>query len=210
MSLDFLDSDDWEPAAGEHPTWSLDEIATHPLFMESLPEDSTNSHIEALQAVLYDEETPYGLCSNFKNQGNEALSRGFTEDAIVFYNRALDSGCEDAALLSQVHSNLALVYLKKNEYSKSTDACFRAIGLDPSNLKAYYRGAMASFKLELFSQATYFVMGGLDVDKSHADLLSLQSEIEKAKSVLEAARVQEQSENSSQTTLPKPKYRWRS
>jgi tetratricopeptide (TPR) repeat protein len=208
MSLDFLDSDDWEPASGDHPTWSMDEIGNHPLFMDSLPEDSSNSHIEALQAVLYDEETPYGLCSNFKNQGNEAMARGFMEDAIVFYNRALDSGCEDPTLLSQIHSNLALVYLKKTEYPKCTDECFRAIGLDPTNLKAYYRGGVASLKLDLLSQATYFVKGGLDVDETHVDLQTLQSEIEQAKSVVAAAR--EESKNSSQSTQQKPKYRWRS
>jgi tetratricopeptide (TPR) repeat protein len=209
MSLDFLDDDDWEPASGEHPTWSMEEIGNHPLFMDSLPVEHSNAHIDALQSVLYDEETPYGLCHNFKVQGNDALSRGFLDDAIVFYQNASSSGCEDSALLSQVHSNLALVYLKKKDYPKSTDECFRAIGLDPSNVEAYYRGSLASFKLELYSQAMYFVRGGIDVDPANQDLLKLLEDIEAAKRSQELKKQQIQN-LSAESTQPRPKYRWRS
>jgi len=206
MSLDFLDSDDWEPAAGEHPTWSMDEISNHPLFMDSLPAEASNSHIEALQSVLYDEETPYGLCHNFKAQGNEAVSRGFFDDAVIFYEKALACDCEDAALLSQVHANLALVYLKQTNYPRCNDECYRAIGHDPSNVKAYYRGGVASLKLDLYSQAVYFIRGGLDVDPSNEDLLKLLADVEAAKSAQDLAKQAQ----AAKSAPPKPKYRWNS
>jgi tetratricopeptide (TPR) repeat protein len=205
MSLDFLDSDDWEPAAGEHPTWSMEEIENHPLFMNSISPDSKNEHIDALQSVLYDEETPYGLCHNFKEQGNEALKRGFIKDAIVFYTEALNSNCEDVKLLSQVHSNLALAYLKVGDLPKCADECYRAVGLNPENVKAFFRGAKASQQLELYSQAIYFAKGGLDIEPENVELQKLLSEVQFAREEQEEARRLSAVENST----PSLKFRWR-
>ena len=208
MSLEHLDDDDWEPAPGDHPTWSMEEIDNHPLFMETLSGETTNTHIEALQAVLYDEETPYGLCHNFRNQGNDAFKRGFLNDSVRFYQSAISSGCEEPKLLSLVHANLALVYLKITKLPEAVDECFRAIGLDSSNVKAYYRGALASFKLDLFSQALYFAKGGIDVDSTNKDLLDLLEEIDRAKKAQQIAKENEALNMAALTV--KPKYRWRS
>jgi len=206
MSLDFLDSDDWEPATGEHPTWSMYEIDNHPLFMSSLPNEANNEHIEALQSVLYDEETPYGLCHNFKEQGNEALKRGFIKDSIIFYKQALDSQCEDPKLLSQVHSNLALAHMKAGDLPKCTDECYRAIGLNSENVKAFYRGAQASQQLELFSQAIYFAKGGLGIEPDNTELAILLQSVQEAKDAQDTKKLASEA-----TTVQQPKlrFRWR-
>ena len=206
MSLDFLDNDDWEPAAGEHPTWSMEEIENHPLFMTEASEISNNHHIEALQSVLYDDDSPHSICHNFKEQGNSALSRGLLEDAEIFYRRALDVSCDDVPLLAQVHSNLALVLLKQRKFPECVDECYRAIGLDSSCIKAFYRGALASFELGLYSQGTYFAAGGLEVEKDNEPLLAVNGRLAEAK------RRQEEAKSAASQAVsdkPRPKYRWR-
>ena len=53
-----LEDDDWETAEGEHPTWSMEEIESHPLFMTNVTPDTQNEHVEALQSILFDYESP--------------------------------------------------------------------------------------------------------------------------------------------------------
>lgn len=203
MSLDFLDADDWEPALGEHPTWSMEEIESHPLFMTDLPENPTNVCIEALQSVLYDGDSPYEIAHNFKEQGNSALARGLIDDAIIFYSKGLEIECTDVVLLSQIHCNLALALLKKSLFPQCVDQCYRAIGYDTSNVKAFYRGALASFKLDLYSQGIYFAKGGLDVDKDNEPLCELLASLTAAKLAQDASRAA-----ASTPVAAKPKYRW--
>lgn len=199
------DLDDWNPAPGEHPTWSMEEIESHPLFMTSLQENVSNSHVEALQSVLYEEETPFSVANSLKNQGNEAFRLGLIADSIICYKRALESGCTDRSLLSQIHCNLALGFLRDMKYPECVDECYRAIGEDPANFKAFYRGALASLHLDLYCQGIYFAKGGLEADPENAELKAVLSQLEaKRESQLNAKT--SVSESSSKI---KPKYRWR-
>lgn len=200
-----LEDDDWEVAPGEHPTWSMEEIESHPLYMTGFNDDVSNDHIEALKSVLYDEETPESLCRNFKDQGNEAVKRGSLEDARIYYERALDTGCNDRELRSLVHSNLAFVHLKRERYPECVDECYRAIGENPNNRKAYFRGAMASLKLELYSQGMYFANGGLAVDGENEDLKKLLGEFEERR----RKHIETKEKEVTESSKPKPKYRWR-
>lgn len=200
MSLEY--DDDWEPAPGEHPTWSMEEIESHPLFMTGAPTDEGNPHIEALQSVLYD-DTPEAVAQNFKTQGNDALKRGLVDDAIIFYKKAVETNCKDANLMSSVHSNLALVYLRQARYPECVDECYRAIGRDPNNVKAFFRGASASLKLELYSQGLYFAKGGLAVEADNEELKSVCAQLEEAR---------QRQADAKKTTVPvasKLKFRWR-
>lgn len=209
MSLDHLDDDDWEPAPGEHPTWSMDEIDNHPLFMTDVNTDGSNPHIEALQSVLYDYETEDGVGLNFKNQGNDALSRGLIDDAGIFYERGIMSGCKDKELLSQLHSNLALIRLKQERFPECVDECYRAIGYNPSNTKAFMRGARASFQLDLFSQGVYFAKGGLDVDPENLELKDLLSQNDSARVAQLEAKARRLEAEGKKSATPKMKFRWR-
>ena len=209
MSLDFLDADDWDVASGEHPTWSMDQIDSHPLFMSALKPDASNPYVEALQSVLYDDETPYGICHNFKEQGNSAMSRGLIDDAVIFYKKASEVVCDHAPLMCQVHCNLALAFLKKRQYPECVDECYKAIGFDNDNVKAFYRGALASLHLELYSQAIYFAKGGLAVDSQNESLCEVFSKIQEAKTKqdeLKKSLIVEEAK----TQTAKPKYRWQS
>ena len=203
-----MEEDDWEPAVGEHPTWSMEEIESHPLFMTDTSKDVSNVHIDALQSVLYGDETPLSVCQNLKDQGNEALRLGLVNDAGICYTRALASGCKDKELLSQVYSNLALVYLKQGKFPECVNECYRAIGENPSNVKAFYRGATASLKLELFSQGLYFATGGLAVEKDNMDLNTVLVELEEKRRQQIAAKEKAASVSQAEAK-PRPKYRWR-
>ena len=208
--MSYLEDDDWEPAPGEHPTWSMDEIDSHPLFMTEVPTDGNNVHVEALQSVLYDYDTPEEVSANFKEQGNDALRRGLVDDAGIFYENGLTCGCKDRDLLSQLHSNLALVRLKQERFPECVDECYRAIGHQATNVKAFYRGALASFKLELFSQGVYFAKGGLDVDAGNSDLLEILSQLEEARQKQVDAKAKLAAESAaSEPKVNKMKFRWR-
>jgi tetratricopeptide (TPR) repeat protein len=208
MSLHHLDLDDWEPAEGEHPTWSMEEIENHPLFMTELKGDiEGNEAVQALQAALYEDETPESLCENFKNQGNDAVRRGLLDDAIIFYHEALDTECKESTMLSQIHSNLALVQLKKLNYPECVNECYRAIGFDATNSKAFYRGARASLALELYAQGIYFAKGGVSADPTNEDMVSVLSELEAAKATQDALKAKHAA--AEDPPKPKLKYRWR-
>lgn len=84
-------------------------IEEFPLFMQSLPSDANagNVPLEALQALLY-EGTPEEQARNFKTQGNECYvlgQPGPLRDAIRFYSRGLETGCQDRKLLATLHLN---------------------------------------------------------------------------------------------------------
>jgi tetratricopeptide (TPR) repeat protein len=203
-----LEDDDWEPAGGEHPTWSMEEIESHPLFMTNVTPDTQNEHVEALQSILFDDESPESLCNNFKDQGNEVLRHGLLEDARICYERALETGCQDKELLSTVHSNLAFVHLKRERYAACVDECYRAIAENHNNLKAYFRGALASLKLELYSQGLSFANGGLSIDGENNDIRKLLSELKERHALQQGLRAKE-IENEAESKKPKLKYRWR-
>lgn len=204
MSLADLDNDDWEPAAGEHPTWSMEEIENHPLFMTEAGTDSTNPHIEALQAVLFDDDTPEGIARNFKDQGNDALRRGFIDHAETYYRHGIATACSDDELMSQLHSNLSLVLLKQKKFPECVDECYRAIGRSVTNTKAFYRGAQASLELELCSQGLYFARGGLEAEQENEDLKTVRDALEALRAHQTTARTKP-----AEDAGPKMKFRWR-
>ena len=206
--MESLDDDDWEPAPGPHPTWSMEEIEKHPLFMTDIPTDGSNVHVEALKSVLYDYDSLDEMAANFKDQGNEALRRGLIADAGIFYEKGLDSGCKNKSILSQLHSNLALVRFKQSRFPECVDECYRAIGLNHENVKAFYRGALASLKLDLFSQGLYFTKGGLDIEPENEELLSLSGTLNESRlKQLDARKQQEEVEGKKVTRGMK--FKWR-
>jgi hypothetical protein len=207
--MSYLEDDDWEPAPGEHPTWSMEEIESHPLFMNDVPTDGDNVHVHALQSALYDYDTPEETATNFKEQGNNALKRGLVDDAGIFYEKGLTCGCNDRPLLSQLHSNLALVRLMQERFPDCVDECYRAIGHEPTNVKALYRGALASFKMDLYAQGIYFAKGGLDVDPSNSDLVEIMGQLEEARRKQAETKAKEAEAAASESKVNKLKFRWR-
>jgi hypothetical protein len=202
------DDDDWEPAPGEHPVWSMEEIESHPLFMSEVPADGNNVHVEALQSLLYD-DSPEVVAANFKDQGNSALQRGLIDDAGIFYQKGIEAGSKDKEMLSQLHSNLALVRLKQERFPECVDACYRSIGFNPGNSKAFYRGALASYKLDLYSQGLYFASGGIDIDPTSVELRDVRERLDDARNRQLELRKAENASGTEGVPVNKMKFRWR-
>eukprot|EP01071_Lankesteria_metandrocarpae_P015679 Lankesteria_metandrocarpae@DN9971_c0_g1_i1.p1 len=139
-----------------------------PLFMSDINKGTSgNSHIEALQELLYgDDTTPESRARGFKEAGNECFEEGRKrpdrfENAKEFYSQGISQKCSNVALNSVLYSNRAMTHLMTKDYVACVDDCREAIKLDPLNHKPYYRAAKASYYLRLFKQAAAFGQQGL-------------------------------------------------
>jgi len=164
--------------------WTMNEIRDHPLFMEDVPSDiSDNPYLLALQNIVYDDQSPEDLAEHFRKLGNEAFrtanNRIANQNALLCYTKGLEMECSDKALNSQLHSNRAALSLRVEQYDKAVDDSRKAIELDPSNLKAYFRGAKASEALGLTGQALRFCAAALRQRPEEQDFLKLQASLSK-------------------------------
>jgi chaperonin cofactor prefoldin len=69
-----------------------------------------------------------------------------------------------------LHGNRSHTRLMLRDFTGAVDDARRAFGLDPMNIKAYWRAAKASLALQLYKQAQEFCEAGLDKAPGHADL----------------------------------------
>ncbi|ORM40091.1 Tetratricopeptide repeat protein 4 -like protein [Babesia sp. Xinjiang] len=153
----------------------------HPLFMEELPHDpSGNEDLEALHQLLAEGETRESIAEKYKEVGNGYVQQGpyFYEAAISSYTKGIDAECNNTKLNAQLYLNRALVHLKLRNFVKCIDDCNQSIKRDASNVKAYYRAAVASCELELYRKALSFCLAYYDHVKSEdpgtdRDLLSV-------------------------------------
>jgi len=90
----------------------LKEMESHPLFMQTLPTDTSGStELEALQALAY-EGTPREIALNFKEQGNEAFREKRYRDALEFYSKGLGAKCGEWDVEGVLYLNRAAVNLE--------------------------------------------------------------------------------------------------
>ncbi|CAK9067880.1 unnamed protein product [Durusdinium trenchii] len=170
----------------DNRVWTWNEIQEHPLFMKDIPSDPRDIDnypmLTALQSVLYDDQTPEEVAENFRKQGNEAMkfqaSKIALMNALTFYTRGIEMECKDAKLNSVLHSNRAAVGLKMGEYLKVVDDCRHAVRLDPSNLKAWFRGAQASEAMGLAEQGLKFCQGALKIDPKEPEVVRVQKQLQ--------------------------------
>ncbi|KAF8820036.1 tetratricopeptide repeat-containing protein [Cardiosporidium cionae] len=170
-SLPFLgDDDDWD-FSPEYAQFLADKFPPEdlPLFADSTPADiSDKPAFQALQSILYDDETPESLAAHFKVTGNAFLKEGkkWYADAYICYSKGIEQNCKDAELHSQLYANRAQVSFLKGDWVKCVDDCKRSFESNPNNVKACYRAASASIKLELYQNALQFVEQGLKMDST--------------------------------------------
>jgi hypothetical protein len=90
----------------------LKQMESHPLFMHSLPTDSSGStEFEALQALAY-EGTPGEIALNFREQGNEAYREKRYRDALEFYSKGLAAKSGEWDVEGVLYLNRAAVNLE--------------------------------------------------------------------------------------------------
>ncbi|KAF4675122.1 Tetratricopeptide repeat protein 4, variant 2 [Perkinsus olseni] len=154
------------------PTWTDEEMEAHPLYMTHTPteeEMKTNPNLLALESLI-EETPPQERCENFKERGNEQMKAGLLDGAINAYTNALAVHCGDSKLDATVHSNRAQAYLKQKKYIQCISDAQQALSLDPTQVKAAYRGAVACRELKLFARSAKFARYGLKVDPDSKDL----------------------------------------
>ena len=78
-----------------------------------------------------------------KQKGNEAFRSGENDEAYAFYSRSL--ALDDSSAV--VYTNRAVLAIRMNKLETAVDDATRAIGLDPTYMKAYYRRGVARLKL---------------------------------------------------------------
>ena len=157
--------------------------------------EGENVQIEALKALQY-EGTPLEVASNFKEQGNEMVKLGRWKDAKEYYSRgiaALDASSttipsteEGRTLLELSYCNRGLANLQLQNYRSTISDCAATLRLNPKNVKAHYRSAIALLSLDRVEQAIDTCMHGLSIDKSNKSLMHVMEEATRRKSTLSA------------------------
>ncbi|KAK6589920.1 hypothetical protein RS030_192824 [Cryptosporidium xiaoi] len=167
-----------------------------PLFMGEDVLDPNNPHIQALQALIYDDETPESLAEQFRIVGNEYFQDGKVryKDAIIAYTKGIEQKSSNKEVNSLLYSNRAHVYLLMRCYVKCVDDCRASLKENPCNIKAAYRGCKASIKMQLYKQALNFAVHGLKYDKDNKELLHLKSTLDERLSEIEKRKEQRRKE----------------
>jgi tetratricopeptide (TPR) repeat protein len=168
-------------------------------------EGGENIHLEALKALAY-EGTRAEIAENFRQQGNESAREKRWTDAQQFYDKAIAAlhapppqpDVEEGEKVIEVgepeldpveearkereteeacYVNRALCNLQKKNYGSCIRDCAATLRLNPHNIKALYRSAMACFALDKLPEAKDACIWGLAVDPKNDPLLDLTTKI---------------------------------
>lgn len=109
---------------------------------------------KALQSII-DDTKPEDRAIALKESGNKGFKLGPSrwDDALIYYQQALDVNCPDKLLNASIHSNRALIFLKQKQYGRCVKECKRAHALDPTNVKVSFRAAKALKELKRYKDA---------------------------------------------------------
>ncbi|TDH71665.1 hypothetical protein CCR75_006500 [Bremia lactucae] len=191
IDLEIDESKLWEPTKRQA---YMDALPDMTLFEDHVVEGDEMA--EAIKVLIEDGETAESLALHWKNQGNDMFSdgkkahRGYFQTAINYYSDALTYAYKSLALpyaerdlsydinklTSQILCNRAAVQLELKNYASCRSDAAKAINFDPTNVKAYYRGAKASRLLRKPSDTLRYCEEGLKIDLQNKLLLNLQAE----------------------------------
>eukprot|EP01108_Squamamoeba_japonica_P000378 TRINITY_DN1106_c0_g1_i1.p1 TRINITY_DN1106_c0_g1~~TRINITY_DN1106_c0_g1_i1.p1 ORF type:complete len:419 (-),score=139.90 TRINITY_DN1106_c0_g1_i1:13-1227(-) len=169
-----------------------------PLFMSGNSVDVNDEDTEGVNVDLaalahmdadFDPEVE---ADDFKRQGNDAFKRGleYRVAALKLFTKAIKLPVKNHAKRSVYFSNRAAVNLAAQNYGNCVSDCKHAIRLDPSNIKAYFRAAKASYTLRKSTQCIEFCNLGLKQDADNAQLKAIlaqaQAVLDKQKAAAKA------------------------
>ncbi|KAJ6014869.1 hypothetical protein N7540_009460 [Penicillium herquei] len=185
-----------------------------PLFMTDLEnagdENGENVMLDALTA-LQNEGTRAEVAQSFKDQGNESVQHKQWIDAKESYTKSIaviyakedkweepEDPEADKKTLRQLeelsHINRALCNLELGNYRSCVTDCATTIKLNPKNVKAYYRSAMALLKLEKIAEAEDAAARGLAVDSENKALQTAAEKIAERKASIERVAARKKAE----------------
>lgn len=162
------------------PSYLEKDLSEFPLFMDKLPaERSSNPDIAALQDLAA-EETKEQRAENFKQSGNECLTRSglkYWDSAIEYYTRAIQCGSENLRNVSIYFSNRAAVQMLKKNWGHAIKDCLMALELDESNVKAMYRAAKSYYEVRKLPEALKYLKLAMSKSGKTKQLLELEKDI---------------------------------
>ncbi|KAL2009659.1 hypothetical protein VTN00DRAFT_5466 [Thermoascus crustaceus] len=192
----------------------IDMMKKTPLFMTDLEnagdEKGENLMLDAIRA-MQNEGTRGEVAQNFREQGNESAKAKNWKDAKEFYNKGIavltakedqwekpEDVAKEQKLLREVEEacyiNRALCNLELKNYRSTTLDCASALKLNPKNVKAYYRSAMALLALDKVAEAEDAASRGLKLDPKNKSLEQVASKIAARKTVLEGIAAKKKAE----------------
>lgn len=136
----------------------------------------------------------------WKDEGNSKLTAGDDTGALECYTRGIEAAQEatQKKLLSVLHCNRAQAFLRIGSLAQALNDCEIALEQDPTNGKAYWRGASTALKLERPMQAVTLCRKGLEVlgdsDSLNALLEEAHAQLKSSTDVLEETPDEERSE----------------
>lgn len=131
-------------------------------FQEALRVEPNNGEVmEKLQAINAQLRERNGkakpssckVADEAKLLGNSLFSEGKYEQAALFYTRAIELQKEPTKEKATYYANRAACYQQTHLYQQMVDDCTTAIKIDPQNVKAYIRRAIAYEGMEKWKLA---------------------------------------------------------
>eukprot|EP00930_Biecheleria_cincta_P004955 TRINITY_DN105883_c0_g1_i1.p1 TRINITY_DN105883_c0_g1~~TRINITY_DN105883_c0_g1_i1.p1 ORF type:complete len:314 (-),score=80.12 TRINITY_DN105883_c0_g1_i1:27-941(-) len=133
----------------------------------------------------------------WKSEGNSRLVAGDLQGALNSYGRGLEAAQQAKVgpkLLSQLHTNRAQVHIRMGNHAEALEDCEAALLHDPSNGKAYWRGATAALRLDQAEASAAICMRGIKAVGDSAGLsVLLEEAIARQKALVTAAEEQTES-----------------
>ncbi|KAL5332717.1 hypothetical protein BJX70DRAFT_105231 [Aspergillus crustosus] len=193
-------------AVESHTTDELADILNKtPLFMTDISkagdEQGENIMLDALRA-LQNEGTRGDVAQNFREQGNEAAREKRWADAKEYYSKGIailrskedkwdkpEDEAEEERLRREVeeasYTNRALCNLELKNYRSTTLDCAAVLQLNPRNVKAFYRSAMALYALDKIPEAEDAAARGLAIDANNKLLQQIAAKTAERKAVVD-------------------------
>lgn len=88
--------------------------------------------------------------------------------------------------VKQCFNNLALCLIRVQDYLRAAQACSSSLEIDDSQVKAYYRRALACIEMGEFEQASYDLQAAHKLEPKNQDILSAYEKLKHKKQHLKA------------------------
>ena len=111
----------------------------------------------------------------FKDQGNQCFKEGKYAEAIECYTQGISCDPENAVL----PANRAMALIKQEKHGAAELDCTKAIHLDPTYVKAYYRRGTARAALRKYEEAKEDFLAVLTKDKNNKQAKAELGKVEK-------------------------------
>lgn len=125
----------------------------------------------------YDEEERKAIALSLKNDGNELFKMKVLADARDVYSKAIkyienDSGEDFDELKFSLYNNLALMNIKLKEFDKAVAVAKKAIEINFTNVKIWFRKAQAEYGVHNYEQAMHDLKEALNLEPNNEEVIA--------------------------------------